>query len=165
MSLADTYAEELKVESEKTRSLLECLPEAYFDWRPHEKSMSLKRLGCHLVEVVGLADKIVNSEELALDNRKPFDAANRAEILREFDERLAAGMKALAGRSDEDLAPHWKLTHGGMAVVDMPRSAAIRYIVLNHTIHHRGQLDVYLRLKDVPLPSIYGPTADTRAAS
>jgi len=160
MSLAEAFAAELKEESTRTRSLLELIPDDHFDWRPHPKSMTVGALGSHLAEILTWMGPTLDQEELALDGYKSVPRKNREEILAAFEGHLATGLKVLQGRSDDHLAQVWRLKAGGKVLIAMPRSAVIRFMVLNHTAHHRGQLTVYLRMKDIPLPAIYGPSAD-----
>ena len=163
MSIANTFADELQHESVATRKLLEIVPEAHFGWRPHEKSMTLVQLASHLAEIPTWAGKALDTDEYILDMKsyKPFIATTRKEILERFDANLKSALEKLRGVPDAKMSTVWKLKKANEVVLALPRAAVVRGMVLNHSYHHRGQLSVYLRLKDVPLPSIYGPSADT----
>ena len=164
MSIASTLLPEFDHEMGTTGRLLERVPEAAFEWKPHEKSMSLGQLADHLLNLTGWANLIATSTTFDIasvgEDRKPKIPASRNAMLARFDEKVAAARAELVSKTDAELMASWTLKSGTYEVFTMPRISAIRSFVLNHTIHHRGQLSVYLRLKDVPLPSIYGPTAD-----
>jgi uncharacterized damage-inducible protein DinB len=163
MTLAEQIAAECKEESAKTRRFLERVPDDRFEWLPHKKSMSLRQLASHMAELPRLIGPIMNLSLLEFDPEtyKPFSAVTRGDLLAEFDVNLAGGLKALEGRTDAHLAQVWRMMSRGQTLIEMPRSAALRFLVLNHTVHHRGQLGVYLRLLDLPVPAVYGPTADS----
>ena len=145
MSLSEPIAEELRREAATTRRMLERVPEEKLAWRPHEKSMTLTQ------------DEV----DFAAGNYQPFVAPNVAELLEKFDRNVAGAVEALQGQADDEhLLKAWRLKRNGQVLFEMPRLAVLRSMGLNHVIHHRGQLSVYLRLLDVPLPSVYGPTAD-----
>jgi len=130
-------------------------------WAPHEKSMPLGRLASHIAEMPSWVTGTVQLEFMDIDaNYKPWTAASRDELLSKFDSYAAEAGKALSGVSDEDLGKRWALRMGGQELFAGPREEVIRTLILNHIIHHRGQLSVYLRLLDIPVPSIYGPSAD-----
>ncbi|HXG94767.1 MAG TPA: DinB family protein [Blastocatellia bacterium] len=162
MGLNEIIIGELKHEANTTRKLLERVPEPALGWKPHEKSMSLGRLAGHVAELPGLIVPIVNQDELdfASGDYKPFTPTSRFELLEVFDKALSMAVDALQTATDEQLQKTWRLRSGDKVFGELPRIAMIRGLVLNHIIHHRGQLSVYLRLQDVPLPSIYGPSAD-----
>ena len=162
MSLSEPIAAELRREAATTRRMLERVPEDKLAWRPHEKSMTLGRLAGHIAELPRLVVSTVTQDEVdfAAGNFRPFTASNVPELLEKFDENIAAAAEALGGQPDEHLLKTWRLRRGEQVIFELPRVAVLRSMGLNHIIHHRGQLSVYLRLLDVPLPSIYGPTAD-----
>jgi uncharacterized damage-inducible protein DinB len=162
MRLSDLFLAELRQEAQTTRSLLERVPEAALAWAPHEKSMTLGRLAGHLAELPGLVGAIVTQPEFdfATGGFTPYVATSVAELLRVFDENIRRAEAALQGQPDEHLQAPWRLLRDGQVLYEMPRTAFLRTLVLNHSVHHRGQLSVYLRLQNVPLPWIYGPTAD-----
>lgn len=162
MPLIDPLIAELTREAATTRKLLERVPEARFDWSPHPKSMTLGRLASHLAETFSWIAPTFEQDVMELDGEdlKPWEAANRTELLAAFDKHLAQALAAMKGQPDSKLQSIWTMKVGGKVAFCMPRSAVVRGFFISHTIHHRGQLSVYLRLLDVPLPQIYGPTAD-----
>ena len=162
LSLAQAISAEFKQEAAGTRKMLARVPEDNFDWRPHEKSMSLGRLAGHIAESARWVSDVVGSTELdfAATDDKPFTPESTAELLAEFDKHVAAFEEAMTGVSDADMLVDWTMKSGDQVFAKLPRVAAIRSLILSHTYHHRGQLSVYLRLLDVPVPGIYGPTAD-----
>lgn len=166
MSLVESLLPEFDREMGVTRRLLERVPDGQFAWKPHEKSMTLGRLAEHLAEMphwctATLTEKGVDAAKARPEGYQP--PATRDAVLAMFDKNLAAARTALVGRADPELMVSWSLTFEGREIFTMPRIAVLRGFVMNHMIHHRGQLSVYLRLQDVPLPSIYGPSADEQA--
>ncbi len=156
---------EFEHETANTRKALERVPEDRFDWAPHAKSMKLGRLAQHLAEIPGWAKDTIDRDffDVAPEGKSfaPEPVRTRAEILALFDKNVAAGRKALAGATDDaQMMKPWTLKANGKAIFSLPRVQTLRGFVMNHMIHHRGQLTVYLRLNDVPVPSIYGPSAD-----
>jgi uncharacterized damage-inducible protein DinB len=165
MKISEAMLPEFDQEMATTRRLLERIPEDNLGWKPHEKSMAMNRLAGHLAEMPGYA--IFTMQQDSLDVRpeggrvfEPLVATSRAQVLEAFDKNVAAGRAAIAGGSDEAMAQPWSLLAGGHTVFQMPRAAVLRTMVINHIVHHRGQMSVYLRLNNVPVPSIYGPSAD-----
>jgi uncharacterized damage-inducible protein DinB len=147
-----------------TRRLLDRVPEDHFTWRPHEKSMTLGQLSGHLANLPTWCNAVLDLVEFDMatagDDARPRSPASRDALLKEFDQKVAAARANLSKRTDAELMAPWTLKSGDQEIFTMPRIMAIRSFVMNHSIHHRGQLSVYLRLNNVPLPSIYGPTAD-----
>jgi len=148
-----------------TRKTLERVPAGTDDWKPHPKSMSMGRLAGHLAELPHWAVETISREELDVmppgsAMPVPFISTSPAELLERFDKNVAEARALLAGVTDEQIEKAWSLLVGGKTVMTMPRAAVIRGVVMNHMIHHRAQLGVYLRLNDVPVPSVYGPSAD-----
>ncbi len=162
MGMGESLAAELKQEAATTRRLLERLPEDKFEWRPHEKSMTLGRLAGHVAELPSLLAPVISADGLdfASGQYKPFNATSVAEILEKFDKNIADAVEGLNGLDDSRALDKWRLSSGERVIFEGPRASVARGLVFNHVLHHRGQLSVYLRLLDVPLPSIYGPTAD-----
>jgi len=165
MPMIYAFLAELGHEAATTRRLLERVPEDRLSWKPHEKSMTLSRLAGHVAELPGWSRTILADDEFHIDRESPHGyRAHRpetvAELLQVHDDNVAAYHDAAEGVSDETLRGHWRMLKGGQVVLDLPRTVALRSFLMNHLIHHRGQLSVYLRLLGVPLPSIYGPTAD-----
>ena len=164
MAFIDVLLPEFDHEMGTTRRLLERLPADRLAWKPHARSMSLGQLAGHLAGVAGWVASIVNepSYDIKGDARPVPDGGSPSEILAAFDRNVAAARGAIAGRTDAEFMAPWTLKRNGQDLFTMPRLSVVRSLLLNHSIHHRGQLSVYLRLNDVPLPPIYGPTADER---
>lgn len=167
MSIAHTLLPEFDHEMAGTRRMLALVPAADAGWKPHPKSMALGELAAH-VAVVPLWGRMT-MERTELDLGNPVNAGmarlaftTTGDLLEHFDRNVSGARTALAAASDADMGVEWTLKHGAHTVFSMPRAAVLRGFVLSHLIHHRGQLSVYLRQRDVPLPSLYGPTADTR---
>lgn len=165
MGLAAMFLPELDQEIKTTRSVLERVPAAKVAWRPHPKSWTLGELSLHVANLFSWLRITLQTSELDVappggGGIPPAKFESPAATLAHFDRHAAEGRAALAAASDAELAAPWSLKAGGHVKFTMPRSACVRFFVLNHMIHHRGQLTVYLRQCDVPLPSIYGPTAD-----
>ena len=161
IALKDALLAEYDHEMGTTRKLLERLPDDKLEWKPHDKSRALGELACHLGNIPNWAASILNESSFDLAGEPPHQAAksSRADILALFDETTKK-TRGLMDKSDAELMAPWSLKRGGQAMFSMPRIAAFRSFVLGHTIHHRGQLSVYLRLNQIPVPPIYGPTAD-----
>jgi uncharacterized damage-inducible protein DinB len=165
MSLSQPILMELQQESATTRKLFERLPQNSLLWKPHEKSMTMGHLAFHIATLIRWLNIILHRDE--------FDAASNelnlpepdsvAGLLEMLDQALATASKSLKEIPDEKLAALWRFKFGEQTIAEMPRASAVRTVILNHLIHHRGQLSVYLRLQNVPLPFIYGPTADEGA--
>jgi uncharacterized damage-inducible protein DinB len=152
-------------EMASTRKTLERVPDDKFGWKPHEKSMTLGRLAGHLAEMPGWCVPTLNQESLDLapvggEAVQSAQPATREEVVNLFDRNVAEARAALAAATDEQLMKPWSLLAGGKTIFTLPRAAVIRSMILNHSIHHRAQLGVYLRLNNLPVPSIYGPSAD-----
>ncbi len=165
MSLSQPFWMELQQESATTRRLLERLPESALSWKPHEKSMSMGHLAFHVVTLVRWLNYILLQDDFDVaspDLRTP-EPDSVAGILEAFDKALDTAVETLKKQPDERLLAMWRLRNGEHVIFEMPRTSAVRTGVLNHIVHHRGQLSVYLRLQNVPLPPIYGPTADEGA--
>jgi uncharacterized damage-inducible protein DinB len=162
MKLAETFLMELAHEAAGARKALERVPEDKFDWQPHEKSMTAGRLAGHIAEIPGWLGEIVGKDEFFMNPSEfqPTLPKSREELLRIFDESVKSGTAALKGAPDAALMANWKMRTPEATIIDMPRAAVIRAWVLNHLVHHRGQLTVYLRLLGAPVPSLYGPSAD-----
>jgi uncharacterized damage-inducible protein DinB len=168
MPINQALLPEFDHEMANTRRALERVPEDKSGWKPHEKSMTLGRLATHVAELSSWVPTTLESEsfDFAPPGAPPFQpktAASRADLLEMFDKNVAAARAAIAAASDLQLMARWSLLNGGKTVFSMPRIAVLRSMVMNHMIHHRGQLAVYLRLNDVPVPALYGPSADEQA--
>lgn len=165
MAIADSLLPEFDHEMGTTRRLLERVPEDQPEWRPHPKSMMIGRLAMHLAELPGMVPIILTQSSFdsapaggSGPPRAQFES--REQLLAVFDRNVAAARAGIASQSDASLRETWTLQRGGTTMLSLPRAGVLRTFLLNHMIHHRGQLSVYLRLNDVPLPSVYGPTAD-----
>lgn len=159
--LVDPILAELDQEAEATRRLLEIVPEEKLTWRPHPKAMSLGQLALHIAGTQGgVAEGTLNeTAERPIFNHP--EASTRQEIVAAFDESLKKAKEIVSATSDEQALAEWKIVDGDKVVLAMPRIAFWRTVMLNHVYHHRGQLSTYLRQLDIPLPSVYGPSADT----
>jgi uncharacterized damage-inducible protein DinB len=162
MPIAQTLLPEFDQEVKSTRKLLECVPDGRFDYKPHEKSMTLGRLAAHVAEIP--THYVIGTLSVETMNftgeESPFAPTTRKELLESFDKFWAQARELLAKATDEDLAKVWTLTYKGQQIFSMPRTAVLRTMVLSHLIHHRGQLCVYLRMNNVEFPGMYGPSAD-----
>ena len=163
MTIAEVLLPEFDREMGMTRRLLERLPDDQFAWKPHDKSMTLGRLAEHLAELPAWARASIAESGIDMASQRPpgYTApASRAAVLAMFDRNVAAARAALSGRTDAELMAPWTLKTQGKEIFTMPKATVLRGFVMNHTIHHRGQLSVYLRLHNVAIPSMYGPSAD-----
>lgn len=165
MSLASSLIGEINYESSLTRKILERVPLDKKEWRPHEKSMTLGRLATHIAENLRWASEILSADEFdfAVKGFPSYTASTREELLSIHDQHLQKALEWLSKTTDEELSKNWTIRRGEAVFGTMPKKVAIRGYALNHLIHHRGQLSVYLRLLDVPVPGLYGPSADDRA--
>jgi uncharacterized damage-inducible protein DinB len=161
MRMVDSIISELEREAETTKRVLERVPNDKLNWRPHPKSMSLGQLAQHVATTPGgVANIVVNTEREAPEFGKQPSAENAAELVPTMTKSIADAKSILNQFDDNAMMATWKLTRKGQEIFSMPRIGVVRTIMLNHWYHHRGQLSVYLRLLDVPVPSIYGPSAD-----
>jgi uncharacterized damage-inducible protein DinB len=161
MTIAEGLLPEFDHEMANTRKTLERVPESKFGWKPHEKSYTLGKLATHIATLPVFAAMTIAQDDLDLG--KPFPAPapkTRDEIVALFDENMKAARAAIACASDQTLMKNWSLKQGTHVIFTMPKVAVLRSFVMNHTIHHRAQLLVYLRLNDIPVPGLYGPSAD-----
>lgn len=165
MAIKDAFLPEFDLEMGKTRKCLERVPEDKFGWKPHEKSTALGRLASHLAEIPSYGTMVLTTDSMDIAppggaSRQPLNAKTRQEILDAFDKNIVAARAAIADSTDERLRANWSLLKDGKPLFTLPRAGALRTFMMSHLIHHRAQLGVYLRLNDVPVPSIYGPSAD-----
>lgn len=165
MTIAQTLLPEFDNEIRNVRKTIERVPEDKYDWKPHQKSMTAGQLVSHLAEMASWVKDTLESDSWDMNPPggpayEPYKAQSTAELLEEFDKHSASARQALEGVSDEAMRNTWSLLSAGEAFITLPRVAVIRSFVMNHMIHHRGQLSVYLRLLDVPVPALYGPSAD-----
>ncbi len=162
MTLAQIFWTEVKHESANTRKLLEVIPFDKADFKPHEKSMSLMQLSKHVTEITGWWKECLVNDELdfAKDSGKRKEINSIEELLAHHDTLVANAEKILSNMPDEEFAKPWTMRSGEHIFFTMPKAAVVRTWCLNHLYHHRGQLTVYLRLLNIPLAGMYGPTAD-----
>jgi uncharacterized damage-inducible protein DinB len=165
MAIRDAFLPEFSHEMKTSRKTLERVPEDKAEWAPHPRSMKMGRLAGHIAELPGLISTALSQESLdfrppGAPPRVPYVMTTREGLLQLFDKNVSTASAAIAGVSDEALLQTFTLSAGGKVIFALPRLAVLRGFVLNHVIHHRGQLSVYLRLNDVAVPSIYGPSAD-----
>jgi uncharacterized damage-inducible protein DinB len=165
MRICEAVLPEFDQEMSNTRKTLERIPEDKLSWKPHDKSMTLGRLAGHIVELVGWANTSITTDSLnvTIDKYQPVVATSRQQILELFDKSVKESRAAIAGATDEHMMQPWTLAFNGQTVFTMPRAAVLRMSCFNHIIHHRAQLGVYLRLNNVPVPALYGPSADEGA--
>ena len=159
MSISETFLPEFDQEMATTRRLLERVPDRDGTWKPHVKSFSMGHLAQLVARMPGWITQAMRSTVLDVSGAAPYSYEKTSTLLAEFDRHVAEARTALAAASDTDFGVPWSLKSGDRVFFTMPRVAIVRQTI-NHLVHHRGQLSVYLRLQDVPLPSIYGPTAD-----
>jgi uncharacterized damage-inducible protein DinB len=167
MRLNELLMPEFDQEMKNTRKLLERTPRKA-EWKPHEKSMTLGRLAGHVAELPDWGSMILSLETMDLTpmvngGRKPFIADSSEELLKVFDKGVSEVRSALAKAGDDDFERVWSMQLNGQTVFSMPRFAVFRSMFMNHLIHHRAQLGVYFRMNGVPLPEMYGPSADEGA--
>ena len=163
MNRAQLLADDLRKESSSTKKILERIPETKMTWRPHEKSMTLGRLGMHIAELPRWYVRYLETREydFGASAYKPVIPESHTQIMGEFETTLANALTALTNSNDDQLNTHWRALNRGQIMFELPRWEVIQR-GLHHIIHHRGQLSVYLRLLGIPLPGMYGPTADER---
>ncbi len=164
MNIIEQLIKELKAESVNTRKILEQVPEGKNDWKPHEKSFPLGRLAGHVAELPEWIVLVVKKDvfDIASDHFERLNPDNKEELLAKFDEKLQLGLDALASMTPEQLEEEWTFKYGDHIITQGSRYQNVRKWALNHQIHHRAQLGVYLRLLDIPIPGTYGPSADDR---
>ena len=165
MKLTDLFLADIEGEAVPTRVVLERVPEGRNHWKPHEKSMPMGYLAALVATIIGWIDMMVKQEGIDFNppggqKNKPKEMTTSRELVEALDASVAKARQALANTTDEHLLTSWKYMVSGRVVGEQPRHIAIRDGVLNHLAHHRGQLTIYLRLNGVPVPSIYGPSAD-----
>ncbi len=165
MKLAELLLPEFDQEMASTRKVLERIPEDKLEWKAHPKSNTIGWVGAHLAEIPGWVEGTLTQDTWDINppGGEPYQTpkmASRQQMLDIFDAGVSAARKAIAATSDEGFMKEWSLLSAGQPIITMPRYGVIRNFVINHTIHHRGHLCVYLRLNDVPVPGMYGPSAD-----
>jgi len=160
MKLADTMLMELDQEAQTTKRVLDRIPEDKLSWKPHPKAFSLGQLALHIASVPASVTAAAVPDTMEAPNFSQPEPKSRQEVLDTFSKSLESARAALKKMDDARLNSTWSLTKNGKVLMSVPRIAFLRSILMNHNYHHRGQLSVYLRMLDVPVPSIYGPSAD-----
>lgn len=161
MSISETFLPEFDEEMANTRKMLAVVPDGKFDYKPHEKSMTLGRLAGHVAEMPGWGGHTLKVETFVLEpGQTGYQAESRQAMLEKFDAEVKETRELLSSFPDEEWPKTWNLIYGGKNVFSMPRLGVWRSTVMNHMVHHRAQLGVYLRLLDVEIPGMYGPSAD-----
>jgi len=161
-NIAAALIAEMEHEAAVTRTCLERISADKFDWKPHEKSMTFGRLASHIAEMFAWTPSTMEHAELDFSKMdyKPFDPSTTEELVEYLDKNVAEAVASLRSSSDERFMENWTMRNGEQVYFTMPKVAVMRSFVMNHIVHHRGQLSVYLRLNDISVPSIYGPSAD-----
>ena len=164
MALVDMLLPEFDHEMATTRKLLERVPDDRLAWAPHAKSFTMGQLAQHVATIPlwGTMTLTLSELDLAGSAQQP-PAGSRAELVKMFDENASKARKELTGKTDAELMAPWALKRGADTIFSMPKISVWRGFVMSHLIHHRAQLSVYLRMQDVPLPAMYGPSADEQA--
>jgi uncharacterized damage-inducible protein DinB len=168
MNISQSMLPEFDIEIANTRKTLERVPEGNPDFRPHPKSMTMARLAGHVAEIPTWAVMTLSQDELDMNPQGgarpvPYVMSSRREALAKFDEEVKKARAMIASMSDDAMMKTWTLKNAGQTIMALPKVAVMRSFVMNHMVHHRAQLGVYLRMNDVPVPSIYGPSADEGA--
>jgi uncharacterized damage-inducible protein DinB len=168
MSISATVLPEFDREMATTRTMLERVPEARAEWTPHVKSWTMGELASHIGNLPRLGLIAMETDELDISPANGSENPrfeSTAGLVRAFDDNVKKARAAIETASDSDMMEPWTLRRAGRTVWTLPRAAVLRSFILSHMIHHRGQLSVYLRLNDVPLPPVYGPSADSRTSA
>jgi len=160
MSIADSLLMEFDQEAQTTKRVLERIPDDKLAWKPHPKAFSLGQLALHIASGPGQIVAAASQDTAEAPNFAQPEAKSRQEVLETFSKSMASARTGLKNMDDARLTSEWTLTRNGKTLMAVPRIAFLRSILMNHTYHHRGQLSVYLRMLEVPVPSIYGPSAD-----
>ncbi len=161
-NIAAALIAEMEHEAAVTRTCLERISADKFDWKPHEKSMTFGRLASHIAEMFAWTPSTMEHAELDFSKMdyKPFEPSTTEELVEYLDKNVAEAVASLRSSADERFMENWTMRNGEQVYFTMPKVAVMRSFVMNHIVHHRGQLSVYLRLNDISGPSIYGPSAD-----
>ena len=164
MTIAESLLGELEAEMKSTRKLLERVPEGKGAWKPHEKSRSLGEIATHVAALPIWAERVIKHDEFDIGGTfaRPAPFTTTAALLDLLDHNVKAAREALAGVPDSLMTQTWTLKNGAKTMFSRPRADVLRSMMMSHHIHHRGQLTVYMRLLDVPIPGMYGPSADER---
>ena len=160
MTIGQELAQELTLESAVTRRYLDSVPFDKLEYKPTEKSETLGRLAIHLAEIVAWWSSVVNASKLDFADFEPEDIKSKAELLHYFDHLLVDAKNSLANAQDDEFNKEWSMTYGDEIFFSLPKKQVARLFCMNHFVHHRAQLGMYLRLLDIPVPATYGPSAD-----
>ncbi len=165
MPLNKAFLAELQYECGLTRKVLQRIPADQLSWKPHEKSMTLSRLATHIADIHGWPAFIIKGDmlDMAVTPLAPVPLDSLETLLESFEQKISNGIAVLESTTDDELEQPWTLRRGDHLVFTLSRKQVLRSMVINHIVHHRGQLTVYLRMLDAPVPSIYGPSADEKA--
>ena len=160
--LNQPFIEELKHEAAATKRMLERIPEDKFDWQPHPKSRTLGQLATHVAELPGFLNSILTKDQIdfAKGDYKPYHVKTKEELNKLFQNKIDEVLETLSNTGDDKMQANFTVRSGDHVIASVPRVIAVRSMALNHIVHHRGQLSVYLRLLDIPVPGMYGPSAD-----
>ena len=162
MSISQSLLPEFDQEMVTARKTLERVPDGKFDWKPHAKSGSMGWLANHLADMPTWFATTIKQDSVDIANAPVESPKSTKQLLEKFDKGVVEARAALVGVSDADMMKPWSLMKSGQVLMTMPRIACLRTLVMNHLIHHRAQLGVYLRMNDIPVPAVYGPSADER---
>ncbi len=165
MKIGESFLQELVLESEVTRRYLESVPFEQKEFKPAEKSETLGRLAIHLAEITAWWVSCLQNDKLDFIDFQPKDIQSTEELLSYFDELLAEAKTALSKVNDSEFDENWSMTYGDEVLFTLPKKQVARVFCMNHMVHHRAQLGVYLRLLEVPVPAVYGPSADDEAVT
>lgn len=160
MTIGQELSLELTLEAAVTRLFLERVPFDRIDYKPTEKSETLGRLAIHVAEILAWWKATIEQDQLDFIDFEPKEIKTIDALLSYFDQLLAEAKKALSAVKDEEFAKEWSMAHGEQVLFTLPKKQVVRIFCMNHLVHHRAQLGVYLRLLDIPVPATYGPSAD-----
>ncbi|KYG29462.1 DinB family protein [Alkalihalobacillus trypoxylicola] len=160
MNVHEELVKEIIDEFEKTKSILTIIPENHWSWRPHVKSMSIGQLALHIASIPGNLAQLFRAESHEIPDVPLPEVASKQELMAEFERSKEIAMSILANWNEDDLQATWSMTNNGVSIMNGPRYSMVRSLLFNHWYHHRGQLIVYLRMLDVAVPGMYGPSAD-----
>ena len=160
MAIIDGMLQELEMEAQTTRRVLERVPDDQLTWRPHAKARTLGELALHIAQVPGNVAQIAAQSQIQRPQFSDPSPRRASELVPALDQSIAKAKSLLGGMDDAAMMSTWRMMHGDRELLALPRVAFLRSILLNHWYHHRGQLTVYLKELDVPIPSVYGPSAD-----
>ena len=160
MTIGQELLQELTLEAKVTRRFLEAVPFDKAEYKPTEKSETLRRLAIHVAEIIAWWTSVVETHKLDFIDFEPEDIKSNKELLKYFDNLLAKAKKSLSNAKDEEFENEWSMTHGDTLLFSLPKKQVARLFCMNHLVHHRSQLGMYLRLLDIWVPATYGPSAD-----